>query len=75
MTTDDVAPPTDGVPSDSPEDRTPAPPSRWSERLTALGEVVLCSGYPTQILLIGVLAIIASILVDLVHRALDPRIR
>ena len=39
-------------------------PSRWHQRLTALIEVVLCSGFPTQILLFGVLAILGMAAID-----------
>ena len=39
-------------------------PRRRYERLTALLEVVLCSGYPTQLLLIGLLAILGLAAID-----------
>lgn len=65
MTTLDAPPLTGAPPPASPDDRAPMPaPSRWPERLTALGEVVLCSGYPTQILLIGVLAMLGMTAID-----------
>ena len=39
-------------------------PPRWRQRLTALVEVVLCSGFPTQLLLIGVLAVLGLAAID-----------
>ena len=38
--------------------------SRWHQRLTALVEVTLCSGYPTQLLLIAVLAVMGLTPID-----------
>ena len=39
-------------------------PIRWHLRLTALVEVLLCSGFPTQLLLIGLLAVLGMAAID-----------
>ena len=48
---------------DAPVPVVQAPP-RWHQRLTALVEVVLCSGFPTQLLLIGILGIMGLEAID-----------
>ena len=66
MTTLGEPPLADPVRSACPD--TPIPvvrtPPRWRQRLTALVEVALCSGYPTQLLLIGVLAVLGLAATD-----------
>ncbi len=65
MTTPGEPPLADPVRAASPDLAGPvvgAP--RQHPRLTALVEVVLCSGYPTQLLLIGVLAVLGLAAID-----------
>ena len=66
MTTRSEPPLADPVRSACPD--TPVPVARerprCRQRLTALAEVVLCSGYPTQLLLIGVLAVLGLAAID-----------
>ena len=66
MTTRGEPPLADPVRSACPD--TPVPVARTRprcrQRLTALVEVVLCSGYPTQLLLIGVLAVLGLAAID-----------
>jgi membrane protease YdiL (CAAX protease family) len=66
VTTRGQPPVADPVRSACPD--TPVPVARalprYRQRLTALVEVVLCSGYPTQLLLIGVLAVLGLAAID-----------
>jgi len=63
VTTRGAPPPDDPVIPEYTDDPAVVP-STWNQRLTALVEVVVCSGFPTQILLIGTLALLGMTAID-----------
>ena len=66
MTTQGDPPITDPIASEYAPDFVSSPqvPTRWQLRLTALVEVLLCSGFPTQLLLIGLMTAIGMAATD-----------